>query len=78
LKATAIFKTSRKKCWNGWGSGCRLIEDWQFSSYNLIQNEKQTKLHKKEVLDWFDGEKWYVDFHNAKQDLKSINNLIID
>jgi putative transposase len=54
------------------------IEDWPFSSYNRILSDKPSKLQKAQVLDWFDGKKNYREFHTGYQDLKSIEELIVD
>jgi len=44
-----------------------LMKDYRtypFSSYNAhLTEDKETKLNRKEVLDWFGGSKGYIDFH---------------
>ncbi len=39
------------------------LEDWQYSSYNEILCNKSKLVQSQEVLDWFGGEKGFIDFH---------------
>ncbi len=54
------------------------MEDWHWSSYNLISNGKRSKLKKEEVVGWFEGKEAYDDFHSVRQDLGKIDDLIIE
>jgi len=53
-------------------------DDWLFSSYGLIPNQKSSKLKKQEVLNWFGGIDNYQSFHLTDQNLESINDLIFE
>lgn len=39
------------------------VYDWKYSSYHAFLSEKQTKLEKQKVLDWFGGINEFVKFH---------------
>ena len=52
--------------------------DYLWSSYSRFLIEKETKLRKKEVLNWFGGKSEFVKFHSVKQDLREINDLVIE
>lgn len=54
------------------------MRDWIYSSYNRLISEKATKLKRKEVLDWFDGRKNYLEFHERIRDLRPIKNFVWD
>lgn len=40
-------------------------EDWKYSSYNAMISNKQTLIRKQEVLDWFGGLKFFLEFHKS-------------
>jgi len=52
--------------------------DYLWSSYSRFLIDKETKLRKKEVLNWFGGKEGFVKFHSVKQDLREINDLVIE
>jgi len=53
-------------------------EDWLYSSYNLILNDKQTKLCKKETISLFSGKEKYKSFHDEEHDLRLINEWLME
>ncbi len=58
-----------------------LIRDfrkYEYSSYARILLERPTKLQKREVLEWFGSQNYYVEFHNDIQDLKVVDRYIIE
>jgi len=46
---------------------------WPFSSYQIMLSRKATHLERNEVLDWFGGEKAYLEFHLQHQQIQEIN-----
>ena len=40
------------------------FHDWPYSSYGAMLSEKPTRLQRKQVLDWFEGAKYFVAAHN--------------
>ncbi len=54
------------------------FRDYPYSSYHSFLSKKATKLSRMEVLDWFGGEKFYKEFHASMQDLKEIEDLVIE
>ena len=40
-------------------------QDWPYSSYNSLLSKKNTNLQREKVLEWFGGEKHFVEFHNG-------------
>lgn len=53
------------------------FRDWKWSSYKRILMEKQSKLKKKEVLDWFGGNNKYLQFHED-QHKNILGDLMLD
>lgn len=52
--------------------------DYPWSSYYSFLTEKPTKLKRQEVLGWFGGKDEFHKFHLKKQNLNTINHLIIE
>ena len=40
------------------------FRNWKYSSYGIVLSEKRTSLKRDEVLEWFGGEREYLDLHN--------------
>jgi len=38
-------------------------QDWTWSSYHAFIGNKNTRLEKQEVLDWFGGQNEFMKFH---------------
>ena len=53
-------------------------KDYPWSSFQRFLLDKESKLKKKEVFDWFGGKADFITFHSEKQDLKLISNLVIE
>ena len=53
---------------------CEHFADYTWSSYHRILMPKQTKLMKKEILDWFGGKMAYKSFHEKLQ----MNQEVLD
>ncbi|MBV6642235.1 MAG: hypothetical protein KI791_16065 [Cyclobacteriaceae bacterium] len=41
----------------------KILEDWQYSSYNEILRNRSKLVQTQEVLDWFGGEEGFIEFH---------------
>lgn len=54
------------------------FKEWRWSSYQRILLEKQTKLKKDEVLDWFGNKQQFEKFHNERLEIKQNNKLYLD
>ena len=52
--------------------------DYPFSSYQAFLSEKKTRLKREEVLLMFGGKEKFESFHNQTQNLKSIEDFIIE
>ena len=58
-----------------------LIEDfkeWQWSRYQRMLIEKQTKLKKETVLDWFGNKQLFEKYHNIQNEIASDTSLFIE
>jgi REP element-mobilizing transposase RayT len=47
---------------------CRQVHEWTFSSYHSFLSNKETKLSRQEVLQWFGGVAPFRTFHDQKPD----------
>jgi REP element-mobilizing transposase RayT len=47
---------------------CNSVEDWKYSSFQLIKSNQPTIVKRKELLDWFGGLKQFIEFH--QKDIK--------
>lgn len=59
----------------------QLIDDfkeWRWSSYQRILMEKQTKLKKEEVLEWFGNKQQFEKYHFEKHESKADEKFFID
>jgi hypothetical protein len=54
------------------------FREWKWNSYNKILTNKQSKLKKQEVLNWFGGIKSYVEFHSVNQQMISKKHFIFE
>ncbi len=54
------------------------FRDYDYSSYSSHLQQKATKLRREEVIDWFGGNKEYVNFHLLQQDEKILKDIIIE
>ncbi|MDZ7716894.1 MAG: hypothetical protein U5J95_11840 [Balneolaceae bacterium] len=48
------------------------IEEWPYSSYQLILSQKKTKIEREELLKKFGSRKLFRAFHNRDLDMKGI------
>ncbi|RKR85495.1 REP element-mobilizing transposase RayT [Mucilaginibacter gracilis] len=58
-----------------------LINDfraWKWSSYERMLLEKNTKLKKQEVLNWFGNKDYYKQYHDDYQKMLTEQKLILD
>jgi len=49
----------------------KLMKDfrkYRWSSYLSILSDKQTKLEREKILDWFEGRKGFLEFHLQEKD----------
>ena len=53
-------------------------KDYPWSSYGALVSVKPTKLHRNQVLGWFDGKGNFVDTHRQIIDFDFIDHLIIE
>ncbi|RDB06715.1 hypothetical protein DVG78_08250 [Runella aurantiaca] len=52
---------------------CKDINNWQYTSFHLILDNRATKLERTYVLKWFDGESEFVKFHKSSPDPRLVN-----
>jgi putative transposase len=56
---------------------CNLYTDYKYSSYNAIIDTGNTKLKRKEVLDWFGNREVFIKIHEEKKlEFEKIENFI--
>jgi putative transposase len=58
-----------------------LTEDfrvWKWSSYGRMLSDKNSKLKKQEVLEWFGGKEIYKQYHADYQKMLTNENLLLD
>jgi len=58
-----------------------IIDDFKlypYSSYGRILLDTQSKLFKKEVLEWFGSKDAYIDYHAQKHKLNDIRDIMIE
>lgn len=46
------------------------IGEWKYDSYNFLISESSTSLLRDEVLEWFGGRRFFIEFHNQTIDPK--------
>lgn len=54
------------------------FKDYKYSSYWSHLQEKQTKLQRQKVLDWFGDKTEYEKFHTLQREDKSLKDIIIE
>jgi putative transposase len=54
------------------------FRDYQHSSYWSHLHEKQTKLQRQAVLDWFGDKSEYEKFHALQREDKSLKDIVIE
>ena len=54
------------------------FRSWNWSSYNKILNDKQSKLKKKEVLQWFGNKEMYLLYHSGMKNVNIDKRYIIE
>lgn len=57
---------------------CDDIEDWNYSSFKLIQSNKPTLLRRKDLLNWFGGLKQFIEFHKKEIKVSEVYPIGID
>lgn len=51
---------------------------YKWSSYQRILNDKPSKLFKKEVIEWFNDKKNFINFHLQKIESETIKHLLLE
>jgi len=54
------------------------LTEYKFSSYNSLIGNKETKLCRSEVMDWFRGSKNFIEFHTEMKKICFSDNYIIE
>jgi hypothetical protein len=54
------------------------FRDYPYSSYHAHLSNKNTKLKRNEVIEWFGGMSFYKNFHNEKQNKLDISHFVIE
>ena len=54
------------------------FRDWPYSSYPAIVSNKETRVQRDIVLDWFEGQREFEEFHLVEPDETLIDPLIVD
>ena len=53
-------------------------EKWKYSSYNAIVSNGETKVNRKEVLDWFGGKENFILFHQQNVDFRRVEKYTLE
>lgn len=54
------------------------FREYKFSSFSAFLSEKETKIDRKTVLDWFQGKNEFIIFHKRNVNEKDILNFVED
>ncbi len=54
------------------------FREWPYSSYHAILSEKETRVEKTAVCDWFGSREATIDYHQTDPDESTISHLIAD
>ncbi|MCH8124601.1 hypothetical protein IIC38_01355 [candidate division KSB1 bacterium] len=58
---------------------CEQLWDYHWSSYYRMTDDKQTKLKRREVLDWFGGKTEFVNYHQSMLvDFREVQKYLIE
>jgi REP element-mobilizing transposase RayT len=57
---------------------CKDISDYPWSSWLTILSVKKTSLQRDKVIGWFNSRSEFVEFHLNKQDLRSVEGVMIE
>ena len=58
---------------------CANVNDYKWSSYNKIMNDRPSKLMKKEVFELFGDKLHYIEFHQRDEiDFKSFEKYLME
>ncbi len=57
---------------------CSDFKNYKYNSYKSITSTALTHINRKDVLNWFGGEKEFIDFHNYMHSEDLIEKLIIE
>lgn len=52
---------------------CKDLNSWQYTSFHSFLDNRVTKLEREYVLEWFGGEKEYIEFHKLTPDPRLVN-----
>jgi len=52
------------------------FRDWHWSSYDALLSEKETRLGRETVLEWFGGRDFFEEFHQQSMDESEIADFI--
>ena len=52
------------------------FRDWHWSSYDALLSEKETRLGRETVLEWFGGRDFFEEFHQQSIDEREIAEFI--
>lgn len=53
-------------------------EKWKYSSYNAIVSNSETKVYRKEILDWFGGKENFILFHQQNIDFREMEKYTLE
>ena len=54
------------------------LADYKHSSYKIFLSEKDTRIKREEVFEWFGGKKNFIDYHAASKCSEYDDNYIIE
>lgn len=57
---------------------CRSYDDWRYSSYKTMLTERQTRVERSAVLEWFGSAEDFLEFHAQMIDYGEIEDFLIE
>jgi putative transposase len=54
------------------------LTGWKYSSYQAMITDKPTSLKRPEVLNWFGGKQYFLNFHQSSVEYSQLDKLIIE
>ena len=54
------------------------IDMYKYSSYNILIGEKETKLQRQEIFDWFNGKDNFIEYHMKERNKVFDDSFIIE
>jgi REP element-mobilizing transposase RayT len=54
------------------------LNNYKYSSYNILISEKNTRLQREEIFDWFNGKENFIEYHIKKRNKVFDDSFILE